>query len=287
MTTRTYFSSYSHATVADFRIWGAELRTNLLAAGLVAGADTGQIDWVTVALPAINVAAGYEIWRSPDSSLYYKLEFGTGGVVGQPQIWITVGTGSNGTGTLTGQLSTRVTAAGYTPTSTTLPYYTYICVTNDYFMLDWKHNSTATSLVPAALIIVGKTVDEDGDATSMGYAVITQVTTTINLQSVRLAAPAITLTASTWYSLVPGHVTSSLIGPNAQLYLWLMNIPEVMPFMYAASYVAVELGEVSNINATLVGATPHVYKCLGGAASGHVGAANNNTAGYGIAVLWE
>jgi hypothetical protein len=55
---------------------------------------------------------GYEI-RQFDDTLqatapwFIKLEFGSGTAAGDPSIWITVGTGTDGAGNLTGQVSTR------------------------------------------------------------------------------------------------------------------------------------------------------------------------------------
>lgn len=98
---------------ATFRLWGAGISAKLALMGLVQTADTGQINWTTVTRPlAANTVMGYEIWRFADAlqataPVYLKIEFGSGGVTLAPGVWITIGTASNGAGTLTGQLSTR------------------------------------------------------------------------------------------------------------------------------------------------------------------------------------
>src|SRR3954462_11008588 len=109
-----------HTSTTGFRAWGSEFSAGLATVGLVQTADTGQINWSTVTIPGANTAAGYEIWRFADSTLYLKFEYGTAPSTVQPQMWITVGTGSNGSGTITGtnQTSSRVTfTAASTPTS--------------------------------------------------------------------------------------------------------------------------------------------------------------------------
>jgi len=104
---------------ALFRIWGKAVSDTLSAGGFIQTADTGQIDWATVTKPSgYNTAQGYEIWRSNDAvgslhNFYFKIEYGSGGATfTQPAIWITVGWGSNGSGTLTGNASTRTQKTG-------------------------------------------------------------------------------------------------------------------------------------------------------------------------------
>lgn len=114
-------------TDADFRSWVAGIRAALEAVGMVRTADTGQIDTATVAKPAaINTAQGYDIFRLDDTGqatmpIYVKVEYGSGGAVDRPSIWVTFGTGSNGSGTITGttiarvqRLSVGTTSAGNT-----------------------------------------------------------------------------------------------------------------------------------------------------------------------------
>lgn len=101
-------------TDAHFRAWAQEVHDALTAFGWVNTADTGQINLVTVSKPAgTSTSQGYEIWRMADSlqslyACYMKIEYGSGtNSSNNPGIWITLGTGSNGTGTLTGTVGTR------------------------------------------------------------------------------------------------------------------------------------------------------------------------------------
>jgi hypothetical protein len=100
----------SNTSNATFREWGKWISDNLTAGGQTKTSDTGQIDWSTVAVPSISNYAGYEIRQFTDSlaasyPIVYKLEFGNGGVnVLNAALKMTVGTGSNGSGTITGVL---------------------------------------------------------------------------------------------------------------------------------------------------------------------------------------
>jgi hypothetical protein len=85
----------------------------LTAAGWVQTSDTGQTAAASLAgTSATNTAVGYQIWRMNDAlqatnPVFMKIEFGTGAVTSGVGIWITIGTGSNGSGTLTGHVSSR------------------------------------------------------------------------------------------------------------------------------------------------------------------------------------
>jgi hypothetical protein len=123
MATRASSLFVANDTDAHFRAWAKEVHDMLTAAGWVNTADTGQINLATVVKPAAaSTSQGYEIWRMADSlqSLYpvfMKIEYGSAASSSNnPAIWITVGTASDGAGTLTGIVSTRKTngCAAYT-----------------------------------------------------------------------------------------------------------------------------------------------------------------------------
>lgn len=95
------------STDDEFRAWGSAISTGLAELGLVQTADTGQINWTTVARPTTtNQSMGYEIWRFNDAlqtttPVFFKLEYGSGSSTTLPGIWLTVGQASNGSGTVT------------------------------------------------------------------------------------------------------------------------------------------------------------------------------------------
>lgn len=95
------------------RTWGKFISDGLGYIGWVKTADTGQIDFTTVTSPgSINTPLGYEIWRMADSlqgttPVFMKIEYGCGATNTHPALWITLGSGSDGAGNLTGQLTAR------------------------------------------------------------------------------------------------------------------------------------------------------------------------------------
>jgi hypothetical protein len=96
----------SNDTAAHFRAWCTFIH-NAFLLGFLAGTDSGQVDLTTVAAPsATQTASGYKIYKTNDglTIVYVKVEFGSSSVATYPSIWITVGTGTNGVGTITGTI---------------------------------------------------------------------------------------------------------------------------------------------------------------------------------------
>lgn len=116
---------------AVFRTWISGVEAALEAAGLVQTADTGQVNTATVAQPATtNTDAGYQVFRFADAlqatmPVFVKITYGTHYIIDRPRMTVQVGTGTNGAGGLTGQLSSART---FGPNSSkaagnTLPVY--------------------------------------------------------------------------------------------------------------------------------------------------------------------
>jgi hypothetical protein len=124
----TYSVAYSGATLADFIAVFQPISDFLATAGWVKSADTGQVDWGTLAaVPASNVKTVYEIWKMGDAlqataPIFVKIVYGVSGT--GPVIWLTVSNGSNGAGALTGTVSTEVAC---TPLTTTVEASLHPC----------------------------------------------------------------------------------------------------------------------------------------------------------------
>lgn len=98
---------------AEFRAH-AQFIHDVLNLGWVQTADTGQIDLSTATKSgSANTASGYEIWRMDDTlqstkPVYLKIEYGTSSLATAFSVWITLGTGTDGAGTLSGVVQTRI-----------------------------------------------------------------------------------------------------------------------------------------------------------------------------------
>lgn len=110
-TSTTSTSTGYFTTVAQFRTIGSAISVAIQAVGLIQTADTGQINWTTVAIPSgTYTISGYEIYRFSDtlqstSPVFIKIAYGEGGIANYMGLWITVCTGTDGAGTPTGNVS--------------------------------------------------------------------------------------------------------------------------------------------------------------------------------------
>lgn len=101
-------------TLANFKAWGQAISTGIAAAGWFQTADTGQVNWSTLAaIPSADSTSVYEVWQSQDAPsstypIYFRIEYfppSTGTPLGA-LISVTVGSSSDGSGNITGQLIT-------------------------------------------------------------------------------------------------------------------------------------------------------------------------------------
>lgn len=103
--------SWASSDVNQFNTWGAVVSNLILSCGFIKTADTGQINFGTNTNynQAGNTVLGYEIWQSGDNltPFFFKLEYGTGLNYLYIGLWLTVGTGTDGAGNITGNTTTR------------------------------------------------------------------------------------------------------------------------------------------------------------------------------------
>lgn len=127
MTTQQFAFQPSITTGTDawFRAQGQAISDALTALGIPKTADTGQVNWATVTLPAAGATTAYEIRRLNDAyqasdPIFLKITYvrNVFGSASQFGLQIEVGTGSNGSGSLTGAVGTsRSILMGYTTAS--------------------------------------------------------------------------------------------------------------------------------------------------------------------------
>jgi len=131
--TTTFSCAPDNTSDATFRAWVSALITALTTVGMVQTADTGQINVSTVTRPtATATSGGYAILRFNDAAqatypLYLKIEFGTASnssaANSMPQVWLTIGKGSDGAGNISSALLPRA-ALGPAASGTATPVTT-------------------------------------------------------------------------------------------------------------------------------------------------------------------
>lgn len=269
MTTDTYSGPLLHSSDAEFRAWGLALSNSLTAAGFPKSADTGQINWATVTKPGgSNTAAGYEIRYLSDSlhatkPCYVKLEFGNGVNTSIPSIWASAGSGTNGSGTLSGTMFTRilitpgaVTNAGNFPT--------YACTLSGYVAFAFARAALGSS-VGGAFFSVARTCDAAGAPTNTGFYFLysTGNSSLFNRKTYITSE----ITDGSNVCLFPGGDTTTLVGSDVQVIRHFGYQPTIRCIPFYLGYMSSEIGNESTFVATPVGVTARTYLALGGSAN--------------------
>lgn len=184
MTGTTLNLNTDTSTAANFRLWGGGISAALTTLGFTKTADTGQIDWTTVAAPvAVNTSQGYEIRQFTDSlqatrPIVFKIEYGSASTVATPQMWATVGTASNGSGTITSTagygttVSARSTVFASATSITAFTGAVYLGNTDGSALglLAWPSgNGGGTTTWAGGLLWIERFRDPNGTANSEGF----------------------------------------------------------------------------------------------------------------------
>jgi|PlaIllAssembly_1097288.scaffolds.fasta_scaffold02867_3 hypothetical protein len=165
---------YQVDTDAKFRSWGLALSTAIQACGLTLVADTGSVNWTTVSKPSsTNTKAGFEIYRFDDAlqataPVYIRIDYGSGQYANvTAAIWFTIGSGTNGSGTVTGNPTTppkielypHATVAGTTYVTGANNRLLYMGPTNQQytytsmFNIERTHDGTGADTADGVLLI--------------------------------------------------------------------------------------------------------------------------------------
>lgn len=291
MTTKVMYATFNHSSDVAFRAWGVELSAAFDTVGLSKTADTGQINWNTVTRPGINTAAGYEVRVLPGTNpLYLKIEFGTGSVATYPALFVTVGRSSNGTGSLTGQTSTRNQCSqNVAINSSVSKYSSLLCVTAEFFGLVWKIGAAATDSY--GTLMIGKSCNTLGVSTDDAFFVQRRPVSgsVLASQTVRSISPATTYSESNnsmW--VYPNYSAGSGIDTNTPSGLISMvpnyiAFPDVAPISQIVGYGSSVPRFHTTQTSVFLGATERTYLTLGSS----VGIAEYNSTANSIAMLWE
>ena len=113
-------------TAGNVQALAAALFGNLSSGGMVQTGDTGQTaNGSFAAATTTSQVLGYQIWRFADTlqataPVFVKIELGSGSAAANPSIWVTIGTGTDGAGAITGVLlaRTQFTTTGTSSAST-------------------------------------------------------------------------------------------------------------------------------------------------------------------------
>ena len=299
MAVHSWLSLHNLMTDANFRAWGSAISSAFAAVGLVKTNDTGQINWTTVV--RLAGVTGYEIWRYPDSSVFFKIEYGMSNSGNGARIWLTAGQGSNGSGTITGTQSTRALFVGGSGTQTaedTITTLSWMCFKDNF--LGFSANRPASNL-SIGFFCIAPTTNNSGAVNSIGvtvYRASGSSRTPLHVQALNfqtgVSLPVNTVGA---YCLIPqGAVlgspdnnsqASSLTNGDFQCYAHWTAMPRVYPVMQMCSVLNSEVPIGSVFQATLVGSQPRSYMALDDLCPGTMQGTTLNYFSSRCAMLWE
>lgn len=317
MTTSAISATLGQATNAAFQAWVTEVVTALFTTlGVTQTTDTGQINPATVAAPvAANASAGYVIGRFNDtlqatSPIFFKLEFGSGSAATDPQMYLTVGSASNGSGTITngggGAVTTRVAAlSGGAPLSTVTNYtsrYVYLATSGiGYLGVVFKIGGIGSANTAFGAFSIKRTNDASGNATSNGVAVMTtgfsaanpgSVTTAGYLQCISFTSGSVipTIPSNNWCACTASGIlglTTTIEGTTG----FVTPTYTVDPVLRFSAYDGVALLGDFPINTTdayaMVGSTSITFISCGFVFGGSSGFANMITNAPTFCMPWQ
>jgi hypothetical protein len=207
------------------------IRDAMLSAGLVQTADTGQFNIATLVdgtsyggANAVNF--GYWIFRFNDSSqatwpVFIKVAVDTlASSTYRERLIITVGTGSNGAGTLTGQISSSVTSRSRNNANPIGSTQTYACHTEGFFGIMVGPNNNQY-IVPVHAFTIARTRNDSGAFDGVGVVIWADDTGAPPgaLTFARTLDSPFSGSATAHFSLVPGvPASTALLNGDKQLY---------------------------------------------------------------------
>jgi hypothetical protein len=271
--TSVWSSPLDHSGNAGFQAWYGELLAQLIAinaALFVQHTDTGQLG-AGAARPAINTAAGYWIFKFDDGQtiLYFKIEPGTGASAGIANMWLTVGTGTNGSGTLTGIVTVRspltVTVAAL---SAVTNYTSYLCVVAGAVSLGWKTLSRGPSTQSGGYFGVYRSVSDAGALNNDGFVQYTGLNTgqfaqSVNLTNGTIFSGNVAPGTTNGTCMIPYGITSSVVSGNAQYFRHFAVYPLARPIVGVVSVIAAEYPTGTSFAGESGSITDHTYVSLG------------------------
>jgi len=167
-----------NSSTANFKNWGQAISSALSSSGWTQTTDTGQVNWSTVSVPASGVFV-YEIWQPGDAlqtgatAYYVKINYGTSsGSPAGPRLQIQIGTGTDGSGNLTGITSTNFesSATNNPGKGSILTYPSYFSGdTTRFHMILWMW----VGAVPGpSMYSIERTYNTDGTQSSDGVSIV-------------------------------------------------------------------------------------------------------------------
>lgn len=280
MTTYTHNGTIVTTTDAGYTAWINEV-WDALEAVATNVPQTGEGTYPAVGLtrPATNTYGPWRVYRLPDTlhgsaPVYIKVELGSGGAQISPAMRVTVGTGINGSGTLTGVTTTAVTmhtANGTAPGAGA--YETYATGGEGWLVLHFKSLSIGAARSMFAFAVY-RSVDSDGAPTTEGVTLMRMgsaltATGLGHAEYLRFAGTNTLYSMGPYYGFVVGNRTASGgLGGQIEAFLHFNTQPLTVPVAFTCGVFNTEFPVGTVFQAALVGSTLRTYISAGAGCPG-------------------
>lgn len=321
MATASTNTTIAHNSTATFDTWINEIYTGLVTScGLVQTADTGQMAVPSTAVytATANTAVGYYVFQFNDtlqatSPVFFKLEFGTANSPNSPGMWITIGTSTNGAGTITGNVGTRVMVTSNTaPVSTITNYAARFVYNTTYGVcgLSWKiQGGGAGTNASLGGFYIHRSVSTAGAATATSVHMLTNSSSfvggstgnqtyyqIVDYSTGTVFGPAAGALATSWqtnWMWVPFLSLQTIQGTVGQIFPCVQYAPTAStpPFGITNLIAGCLLTEIpigGTITATVLGSTSLTYMNVSSfTGCTYIGNNNAGASTYGVLFLWQ
>jgi len=290
MTTATSNFSWSNASGTTAKAWLNAVNDLVIAAGLVATSDTGQLD-LTATPSSFGASAsfGYRVYKFPDTlqsttPIFVKLTLANDSS-GRPIVTAQVSGATDGAGALsTPRFDVNSTSMGTFQASLN----SYACYVDGTFTMVLGHTYKASDVVNNAVcaLVIDRARDATGTALAGGFLCESNTTPQASATQSRSmfgsASPA--LDANFVPGLVPSKAAiSSSAGANVNVFRHYMMVPGVAPSLGSLTYFNAEFGALTPFTATVLGSS-HTWLPVG-VAMNYWSA--NQIAAHCAAIRWE
>lgn len=268
----TKFCKPSTTTDQDFRDFITAVRTAFTDLGWVRTSDTGQIDPTTAVKPAAtSQIVGYDIMRFGDAlhataPFFLKIDYGSAsGSLSFNQLGLQIGTGTNGAGTLTGNVGTRLTV-GSGATDNNLRACIFAGNASRIAFCLWYDTANPNRAQP---VIIERSHADDGSDTGERVDMAAVLSTSSSwFQSVpnplvMLATP-VRGVAANLPCLIPQAAVSGTFGVNVGAFPIFPNNdgPLRNPMLGMFLYVSADMATLQDVSVTMYGVL-RTYRTMG------------------------
>lgn len=286
MTTSTFNHASQTTGDADWRVLVAAISDALTTVGFIKSADTGQINTGTTTRPSSGAYAGYEIRYFNDSlhaskPCYVKFEYGRGtsNAASALTIRVTVGSGTNGSGTINGTTYFAQLEIPYQnnfgPAGT---YQWYICAEDGYVAI-----AAARGMINGQWFwSLCRTSGDDGEHNSEGFLMYYAGPTLVRQRYITTEVNDASAVA-----FIPGNVSSLGVGGDKQVLRHYAVQPTIRCVPHFLCYISADIGNESTFSETPSGSRSRTFLTLGGTSACPTTASANNIATHLMAMQYD